>query len=161
MKLDWRRAGSAYRALQSVGGEQRHQRGAWQPLLATGLARHFWAHRPAPPLKKRIGLLPIVFTEGDIGIGHLGVIPAFYNNHPSLKPKSHPTVSRPNIALPDMRDTTEVVSVPQVRSGELGPWHLSSPEESNSNNARLGSGHKTVTHTYVYKNANQLTAGCD
>ena len=120
MKLDWRRAGSAYRALQSVGGEQRHQRGAWQPLLATGLARHFWAHRPAPPLKKRIGLLPIVFAEGDIGIGHLGVIPAFYNNRPSLKPKSHPTVSRPNIALPDMRDTTEVVGDAAGALGRVG-----------------------------------------
>ena len=117
MKLDWRRGGSAYRALQSVGGEQRHQRGAWQPLLATGLARHFWAHRPAPPLKKRIGLLPIVFPEGDIGIEHLGIT-CFVM--PSLKPKFHPTVSRPNIALPDMRDTTEVVGGAVGAFGRVG-----------------------------------------
>ena len=47
------------------------------------------------------------------------VIPA-YNNRPSLKPKSHPTVSRPNIALPDIRDTTEVVGGAVGALGRVG-----------------------------------------
>ena len=62
-------------------------------------------------------LLPIVFAEGNIGVEHLGITCLVM---PSLKPKSHPTVSRPNIALPDMRDTTEVVGDAAGALGRVG-----------------------------------------